>query len=197
MHDPTDNLTPVARRILKLNAERAYEKLTITLTDGNPAALADLSSLGSGRELCARPATRPDEADCLLAGLWLWQDYLDEAHEICQKIETASGSWWHAILHRREGDFSNAKYWYARAGSGGGHPAAAAVAAQAGLVLRDDPADKLLLRVVTPTFSGAALTDLVQAVHRNPADPRYRAAVALQQLEFRTLFEWNAATAQA
>jgi hypothetical protein len=38
--------------------------------------------------------------------------------------------------------------------------------------------------------------DLVQQVHRNPNDPRYRTVVALQQLEFRTLFEWNVARAQ-
>jgi hypothetical protein len=37
----------------------------------------------------------------------------------CQSIETPSGSYWHAIMHRREGDFSNSKYWYRRVGQ---HP---------------------------------------------------------------------------
>lgn len=193
MKDPTDNLTPLARRILKLDAATAYEKLVIPSTAGNRGALADLSSIGSGAELCAGAVSDADEAGCLLAGLWLWQDYLDESHEICQGIETPSGSWWHAILHRREGDFSNAKYWYARVGT---HPAMQAVANNAAVLLRDAPADMLLLKVCSPSFSGAALVDLVQAVTRNPADPRAKTAVALQQLEFRTLFEWNAATAQ-
>jgi hypothetical protein len=38
------------------------------------------------------------------------------AHEIAQDIETADAAWVHAYLHRREGDQSNAAYWYRRAG---------------------------------------------------------------------------------
>jgi hypothetical protein len=54
------------------------------------------------------------------AGLLLFNDDLDPAHDIVQNIETATGSFWHAIVHRREGDFSNARYWWNRTGS---HPA--------------------------------------------------------------------------
>lgn len=38
------------------------------------------------------------------------------AHQIVQELETASASLVHAYLHRREGDESNARYWYSRAG---------------------------------------------------------------------------------
>jgi len=38
------------------------------------------------------------------------------AHEITQDIDTDDGSWVHAYLHRREGDLSNARYWYRHAG---------------------------------------------------------------------------------
>src|SRR4051812_8366636 len=51
-------------------------------------------------------------AGCCVAGIWLLHDYLDESHKISQGIDTTSGSFWHAIMHRREGDFSNAKYWF-------------------------------------------------------------------------------------
>ena len=37
------------------------------------------------------------------------------AHEIAQNIESAAAAWVHAYLHRREGDLSNASYWYRRA----------------------------------------------------------------------------------
>jgi hypothetical protein len=57
-----------------------------------------------------------DMAQCCLAGIWLLHDCLDESHTISQGIETPSGSFWHAIMHRREGDFSNAKYWFRRVG---------------------------------------------------------------------------------
>ena len=38
------------------------------------------------------------------------------AHEIVQDIETREAAVIHAYLHRREGDVSNAKYWYGQAG---------------------------------------------------------------------------------
>ena len=57
----------------------------------------------------------PNMARCCLAGLWLVYDFLDESHTISQSIDTASGSYWHGVMHRREGDFSNAKYWFRRA----------------------------------------------------------------------------------
>ena len=38
------------------------------------------------------------------------------AHEIAQNITTSAGAWVHAYLHRREGDESNAAYWYRQAG---------------------------------------------------------------------------------
>lgn len=44
------------------------------------------------------------------AGQW------DAAHDLCQEIPGSAGSWIHAWLHREEGDFGNAAYWYARAG---------------------------------------------------------------------------------
>jgi hypothetical protein len=55
-------------------------------------------------------------AACCVAGVWLLHDFLDESHTISQGIETPSGSYWHAIMHRREGDFWNSKYWYRRMG---------------------------------------------------------------------------------
>jgi hypothetical protein len=60
--------------------------------------------------------TDPDMGACCVAGVWLLHDYLDESHAISQAIDTPSGSFWHGILHRREGDYSNAKYWFRRVG---------------------------------------------------------------------------------
>lgn len=52
-----------------------------------------------------------------LAGLW-WDAKGDwkRAHESAQQDEGVEGSWVHAYLHRKEGDPSNAAYWYRRAG---------------------------------------------------------------------------------
>jgi hypothetical protein len=49
----------------------------------------------------------------------LWQDgrgRWDEAHRIAQSVDDSDGAWVHAYLHRKEGDLSNAGYWYSRAG---------------------------------------------------------------------------------
>ena len=58
-------------------------------------------------------------AQCCLSGAWLLCDFLDESHTISQSVSTTSGSYWHGIMHRREGDFSNAKYWFRKVGD---HP---------------------------------------------------------------------------
>jgi hypothetical protein len=52
-----------------------------------------------------------------LAALW-WDTRGDwkRAHESAQQDEGKDGSWVHAYLHRKEGDQSNAAYWYSRAG---------------------------------------------------------------------------------
>jgi hypothetical protein len=49
----------------------------------------------------------------------LWHDAKgdwEEAHRVAQAIDDESGAWVHAYLHRKEGDISNAGYWYRRAG---------------------------------------------------------------------------------
>ena len=56
-------------------------------------------------------------ADACRAGMWLLFDFLDESHAISQEISTAEGSYWHALLHRREPDFSNSAYWFRRVGT--------------------------------------------------------------------------------
>ncbi len=56
-------------------------------------------------------------ADACRAGLWLLFDFLDEAHGISQELDTPEGSYWHAIVHRREPDANNAKYWYRKVGT--------------------------------------------------------------------------------
>jgi hypothetical protein len=49
--------------------------------------------------------------DLALAGEW------KAAHAIVQQDEEdATSCWIHAVLHKIEGDASNSRYWYARAG---------------------------------------------------------------------------------
>jgi len=63
--------------------------------------------------------TDSEFGNCVRSGLLLWNDALDSSHEIVQNIGTKTGNYWHAIMHRRESDYSNAKYWFGRVGK---HP---------------------------------------------------------------------------
>ena len=54
------------------------------------------------------------------AALFLWNDDVHAAHKIVQPLENnATANAIHAIVHRREGDFSNALGWWRKTGT---HP---------------------------------------------------------------------------
>lgn len=78
-------------------------------------ALEALSAEAAGEQAVADR----DAFSCCLAAVWLLHGFLDEAHVHCQDVPTASGSYWHGVMHRREGDYSNAKYWFRNVGD---HP---------------------------------------------------------------------------
>ena len=52
----------------------------------------------------------------LLKALWFdGKGNWDESHNVAEYIHEKNGSWIHAYLHRKEGDISNARYWYSMA----------------------------------------------------------------------------------
>jgi len=85
----------------------------------NRDAYEQLRSLDLAAIFGDRPILDTDMADGCRAGLWLLHGFLDESHRISQNIGSTTGSYWHGIMHRREPDFSNAKYWFRRVGA---HP---------------------------------------------------------------------------
>lgn len=132
-------------------------------------AMPDLvvSQPAAGDALAAAQAAANDPAvkanPALAAGIWLYVDELDRSHAFSQAMEDPTGSFWHGIMHRREGDFSNSHYWFRQVGS---HPAMKG--------LQD--------------YDPQAFIDEVAAQHRaNPA-----ALVAMQRAEWAALFVWCA-----
>jgi hypothetical protein len=179
----TDALSPAAHELLALDPN-AYARLVVH-GDGNREAAERLSTM-TPEQLLMRPVASMADARALLSGLWLYHDWLDSSHTISQSLPSATGSFWHAIMHRREGDFSNAKYWYARCMS---HPVLQTMVPFANDILHPLPADKSLLRLTRDGWDPNAFVDLVEQVHERPADARYAPTVALQRLEWRLLFE--------
>jgi hypothetical protein len=181
---PAGMLSQLGRTILELQSEGAYERLVVD-GPGHPQAKQMLET-AEAAALLSRPVQSTNDAQSVLSALWLWHDWLDESHRVSQQIHTPTGNFWHAIMHRREGDFSNSKYWYAHCEA---HPAMPVIAVQAAASLNPYGADNSLVRIVANGWNAAAFVDLVEQVHRQPQDPRHRAAVALQQLEWRVLFD--------
>src|SRR5437667_6110918 len=178
-----DSLSPLGRKLLKLEPD-AYAQLVPTGA-GNPIARDLLQGVHASDLIEGAPADRA-EANALLAALWLRYDWLDQSHRISQSIETPTGSFWHAIMHRREGDFSNSKYWYARCAS---HPVQGQMANQVGQILHALPADKVFLRLMSGGWNPSAFVDLVESVQGDERSAKHAAAVSLQQLEWRLLFD--------
>lgn len=181
MHDPgTDPLSPLVHRIIQ---EGTYDQL---VTGSSSAARPTLDGV-LAEQLLTVPIRSPLHAHAMLAGLWLWRDGLEQSHTISQGIDDPTGSFWHAILHRREGDFGNSKYWYARCAD---HPILATLSARAADIINPLPADKSLLKLNLNGWNPAVFVDMAQRLDNQPADPLFAAAVALQQLEWRTLFDF-------
>jgi hypothetical protein len=114
MSSPTTDCAPILGPLL------AAAPLN-ELGPGQPdkTALAKLKKLSLDDAFAPAQIVDRNMAEACLAGLFLMYDCLDPSHEISQSIETPTGSYWHGILHRREPDYGNAKYWFRRVGS---HP---------------------------------------------------------------------------
>src|SRR4051794_12932746 len=96
----TDALSPAVHELLNLD-KGAYAQLVVH-GGGNEAAAGRLRSL-TPEQLLIRPLVSVPDGQAMLAGLWLYHDWLDSSHTISQALPSATGSFWHAIMHRREG----------------------------------------------------------------------------------------------
>ena len=110
------------------DAQDAFQKFQLLL---NTKELADLGSAPrSTREplksleetldrIFSETEVLPSAQPLICSLVLLWHDYLDESHSISQGIHSTDGSFLHGIMHRREPDYGNAKYWFDRVGE---HP---------------------------------------------------------------------------
>jgi len=129
-----------------------------------------------------------DMANGCVAGAWLLYDYLDDSHKVSQGIQTPTGSFWHGIMHRREPDYSNAKYWFRKVGD---HPAFPALRSAAATIARDLPShatsDFLESQSAWDPF---AFVDLVEKCAHGQS-PSAELCRRVQTAEWRILFDYS------
>src|SRR4029453_3450433 len=112
-------------------------------------------------------------------GLLYALDDLAGCHQFFQETASALVSYWHGMMHRREVDFDNARYWFRRAGAlpffDTLPPRAAAISADMAKQLSWDPY----------LFTGEC------EQRRFGADSDESELVRLQQAEFEVVFDYS------
>jgi hypothetical protein len=156
-----------------------------------PLAGAQGTTLGTtqGTTAEARDALRPLQAKDLfphahsplgaMSGLYLYFDCLDEAHVIAQDLDTADGSFWHGIVHRREPDAGNAAYWFRSVGK---HPVFPALREEAHLLRFDTGRE----------WDPFAFIDFCEGARARPGCAEEQIALQIQLKEWQLLFDYCA-----
>jgi hypothetical protein len=145
--------------------------------------------------------SHPD-ALAVKAGLLQLHDYLDESHSIAQSIEGEgrhrSGDYWHAIMHRREPDDSNSKYWSHQVGR---HPIFLELAERASGILQRcaSPEAARWQNRLAPAgqWDPLAFVDLCSQCRRGHDDALERAARQIQLSEMWLLLDQTVRDASA
>jgi hypothetical protein len=159
----------------------AYEDeiASILALDGNGERLMPLAggtcSSAEARGLLKASGLRPE----VLAGLFLYFSCWDEAHGVAQDLDTAEGSYWHAIVHRQEPDAGNSGYWFRRVGK---HPIFAELRVRAGKIGIE----------MGDGWDPLAFIEYCEAARKRPGSPEERMALEVQRAEWQLLFDWCA-----
>lgn len=123
-----------------------------------------------------------DEAASLIRSIiLLWHDHLDESHRISQGIKSADSSFVHGIMHRREPDYPNAKYWFNQAGL---HPAFPEISSRVKELLKGSS----LAHLAEGTWDSFAMVDAVTKARVGSRE--YSLLKQVQQMEVEVLLEW-------
>ena len=132
--------------------------------------------------------------DAIKSGLLLWNDALDESHNISQELTNQTGSYWHGIMHRREPDYSNAKYWFGRVGT---HPIFPQLRERALAILNETPEPSDALARIAQTIETEAqwdayqFIDWCQAAESESADDVTRFLQQVQAEEIKLLLAYS------
>ncbi len=156
------------------------------LGPGPRTGVESLASLNQRIDSIFAAVSRPRNAELIRSLILLWHDHLDASHNISQGENNSDGSLVHAIMHRREPDYSNAKYWWR---STGDHPCFPAIAKTIAPTIASDT---VLAGQILPSgkWDPFAFTDAVQSGIRKPVDDsRHQLLKEIQKAETAAVLE--------
>jgi hypothetical protein len=153
----------------------------------NESVRPRLERLGATEVFAPLVIRDQEQAQACLAGLWLYHDFLDESHAISQDLPSAEGSYWHGLMHRREPDFGNSKYWFRRVGR---HPIFQPLAqAAADLAKTAEPHPALEFLKKPDPWNPFTFIDLCEAAYHGRG-PHEHLCRLIQDVEWQLLFEY-------
>jgi hypothetical protein len=176
--DPARYASPVAALL-------AEPRLTLDAGVPNRAAFDRLRALDEARLCDGHPVRDTRDGPRLPRGALAVPRLLDESHRVSQSLHGREGSYWHGIMHRREGDYPNAKYWFRRVGA---HPIHEALGRSARTLAQEAAAGGASIRA-SGAWDPAGFVDLCTAAcsgQSGAADLCQR----IQEHEWQLLFDY-------
>ena len=145
----------------------------------------------SDEDLLGGAIRDPIMARAVRSGLLLRADLNDESHTVSQGLSIPEGSYWHGIMHRREPDYSNSKYWFRHVGA---HPLFAELADRVPAVSSDEPIFSRL--VVNRAWDPFAFVDLCASCEQGPHEDLREQLENLQAIEIDALLAYCSSAAR-
>lgn len=139
-------------------------------------------------ELFEGSLLEPERQMLIRSLVLLWHDHLDLSHVISQDIQSVDGSYLHGIMHRREPDYGNAKYWFNRVVK---HPVLPLLAGKVERLKKESfKVDQVIVLPSPGTWDPILFVDSCQRALSGGDRGRIQRMERIQQLEFQVLLEW-------